>query len=150
VTPARFRVLQSVDTLGRKHQRGYTVPTAGAWTGPTLTAASADSTTATTSLSTSLRTGDYQIGLNAFDTEGFPAQISLYRDATFQLGYTHYFDAAQRLTYRVDRTAHAIDAPDVPGAPENGTVDQEQYSYDASSSAPLLTQLNTSLPPATC
>ena len=31
---------------------------------------------------------------NAFDVEGYPARIALYRDATFELGYTRTFDIA--------------------------------------------------------
>ncbi len=75
------RLLTMVDTLGRRRDRSYTVPTGGAWSGPSLTAASANGTASTTSLSGTLRSGDYQLGINAFDTEGFPAQITLYRDA---------------------------------------------------------------------
>ena len=109
------RLLAMVDTLGRSHGRSYSVPTAGAWTGPTLTRASADATTATTSLSTPLRDGDYQLGVNALQPDGMPARISLYRDATFALGFTHTFDETQRLMSRTDRAALSIDSTAILG-----------------------------------
>ncbi|MCA9591644.1 MAG: hypothetical protein KC657_40385, partial [Myxococcales bacterium] len=49
------RVLAMVDTLGRRHTRTYPVPTAGAWSGPGLTAASADATAAATALTAAMR-----------------------------------------------------------------------------------------------
>lgn len=131
------RLLSLVDRLGRRHDRSYTVPAAGTWSGPTLSAASANGTASTTSLSGSLRSGDYQIGVNAYDTEGFPAQISLYRDATFALGYTSYFDDAQRMTYRADRAGQAIDSALVPTSGALGSFSQELISYDGRTSAPL-------------
>jgi RHS repeat-associated protein len=131
------RVLTLINTLGRRHDRGYTVPTAGTFSGPTLTAGSANGTAPTTSLSGALRSGDYQIGVNAHNREGFPAQISLYRDATFALAYTSYFDDAGRRYYRNDRSSRAIDSADVPASPEAGPFSQERVDYDPSTSASL-------------
>jgi YD repeat-containing protein len=74
------RVASMVDTLGRSHGNLYTIPSSGAWTGPTLMAGSGDATASTTSLSTPLRAGDYQIGQNAYRIQGQPAAITLYRD----------------------------------------------------------------------
>jgi RHS repeat-associated protein len=133
------RVLSIVDKLGRAQGRSYAVPAAGAWSGPTLAAGSADGTASTTSLSGVLRSGDYQIGFNALDKEGFPAQISLYRDATFALGYTRYFDEGKRPYYRNDRSAKAIDSADVPRAAEAGPFLQERTVYETTTSAPLPT-----------
>ena len=52
--------------------------------------------------------GDYQIGLNAFDVEGYPARIALYRDATFGASAT-----------RVRSTSRAADEPLRPGEPRD-------------------------------
>lgn len=129
------RLLSIVDTLGRKHQRTFTVPSAGAWSGPTLTAGSADATAATTSLSTTLRSGDYQLGLNAYPTEGYPARISLYRDATFELAYDRAFDNAGRPLTRTERQGYPIDSTTpLPG----GTTPLEYYNWDPHTSQPLL------------
>ena len=125
------RLLSMVDTLGRKHQRSYTVPAAGAWSGPSLTAASASGAASSTSLAGALRSGDYQLGVNAYDTEGFPAQISLYRDATFALGFTSYFDDGKRLTYRADRTGRAIDSAVIPPSQEAGAFSQERTTSES-------------------
>lgn len=137
------RLLSIVDTLGRKHQRSYSVPTASGWAGPSLAAASADATSATTSLSGALRSGDYQIGVDAHDVEGFPAQIAFYRDATFALGYTSYFDKAGRPSYRADRTSRPIDSADVPASGDPGAVHQERFSYDGRTSAPVLESMES-------
>ena len=74
------RLLAMVDAAGRRHGRSYSVPTASGWQGPTLTAAGADGTIASTTLSTPLRDGDYQLGVNGLQTAGFPAQSSLYSE----------------------------------------------------------------------
>jgi len=103
-----------VEHRGRVHAQSYTVPASGAWTGPALMAGSADASASSTALTAALRSGDYQIGTNAQLTEGFGAQIALYRDATFELGFTRYFDTAKRLTKRKDRTGLAIDATTIP------------------------------------
>src|SRR4029079_17971583 len=90
------RVLAMVDTRGRKHGNVYAVPASGAWAGPTLMAGNADATDATTSLMGTLPSGDYQIGQNGYPVEGYPAVVSLYQDATFQLGFNRTFDVNKR------------------------------------------------------
>jgi len=135
------RLLAMVDTLGRSHGRSYSVPTAGAWTGPTLTRASADATSATASLSTPLRDGDYQLGVNALQPDGMPARISLYRDATFALGFTHTFDEAQRLMSRTDRASLAIDSTATLGPA--ASYWHELRGYDTNTSAPVLTSFQS-------
>lgn len=132
------RVLAMVDTLGRRHQSTYTVPAGGTWTGPTLKAGGADATAPTTSLTGTLRSGDYQIGHNAYQATGAPPAISLYRDATFALGFTHFFDAGNRPTRRTDRTSLAIDSATVsPGV--GGAIWDDQRSYEITSGLALLT-----------
>ena len=140
------RLLSQDDALGRKHQRSYTVPQSGAWAGPTLTAASADVNAAPIGLTDSLKAGDYQIGLNAYDEQGFPAKISFYRDATFALGYSHYFDSGMRLTQRVDRTAEAFGSATVPLPPGPGTVAKAQFAYEINSPESLV-RLEVNLSP---
>jgi RHS repeat-associated protein len=135
------RLLAMVDTLGRRHGRSYSVPTSGAWTGPTLTSGSAAATAATSTLTSSLRDGDYQIGVNALQPDGLPAQISLYRDATFALGYTHYFDNAERLIKRTDRTPLPIDSTTIPNAGGPGAISDLSRGYDLRTSAPLINSM---------
>jgi RHS repeat-associated protein len=132
------RLLATVDTMGRAHQRSYSVPVSGVWSGPTLTAASADGTAATTSLSSALRSGDYQIGFNAYPIDGFPAPISLYRDATVAISYQRAFDDMKRLTSRTDRVGVPIDSATLTGRNFVPTVDNELFSYDPHTNAPLI------------
>ena len=133
------RVASMVDTLGRSHANAYTVPASGAWTGPTLMAGSGDATASTTSLSTALRAGDYQIGQNAYPAYGQPAAITLYRDATFALGFTRQFDVHQRLLVRADRGAFAIDSAVVPTfSGTTGSFWQQQNSWNINTARPVL------------
>jgi RHS repeat-associated protein len=104
------RVLSMLDTLGRNHTNVYALPASGAWSGPTLMAGSADATSATTSLTGSLRNGDYQIGQNGYADQGYPALVSLYQDATFQLALSRQFDANRRMTLKKDRAGEPIDS----------------------------------------
>ncbi len=46
-----------------------------------------DNTPVTTDFTAALSNGQYQIGLNLFQQRGDPAQVSFYRDATFELSY---------------------------------------------------------------
>jgi RHS repeat-associated protein len=131
------RVASMVDTLGRSHGNLYTIPSSGAWTGPTLMAGSGDATASTTSLSTPLRAGDYQIGQNAYRIQGQPAAITLYRDATFQLGFTRRFDRNRRLTTRSDRAALAIDSAAVPSPVGTGAFWFEEKSWSVFTSRPV-------------
>ena len=132
------RVLAMVDTLGRRHTRTYPVPTAGAWSGPGLTAASADGTAAATSLTAAMRSGDYQIGKNAFDTEGHPARISLYRDATIDVSYAHAFDSAARLLNRVSRDGRPSSDPTFQPSLLPVGLANEVHSWNGFTATPLL------------
>jgi len=131
------RVLAMVDALGRNHASTYTVPASGAWTGPTLMAGGADGTAPTTSLTEALRSGDYQIGHNAYRPAGAPPAISLYRDATFALGFSHFFDEGNRLTFRRDRSDVAIDSTVIPTQSMEGAFWDEKLSYELNTSRPL-------------
>jgi RHS repeat-associated protein len=129
-----------IDTLGRHHGNTYTTPLSGAFTGPSLMAGSNDATPSTTTLTGSLRSGDYQIGRNAYPQFGGPAGVSLYRDATFQLAYTERFDAAfpPRLTQKADRTAFAFDSTATP--PHPGPSFDRLQVWWPSTSMPLLSR----------
>jgi RHS repeat-associated protein len=138
------RVASMVDTLGRHHDHLYTVPVAGAWTGPTLMAGSADATSSSSSLSAALRAGDYQIGQNAYPTHGDPAAITLYRDATFALGFTRLFDINDRMLIRADRSAFAIDSAVVPTfGGTTGNFWQQQNSWNTDTARPVLNAVRT-------
>jgi RHS repeat-associated protein len=132
------RVASMIDTLGRSHGNAYTVPTAGLWTGPTLMAGSGDATASTTSLSTALRAGDYQIGQNAYPAHGQPAGITLYRDATFALGFTRLFDVNQRLTARADRSTFAVDSTTMPGSFSTSPFWYQQNFWNTNTARPVL------------
>ncbi|MDB4933081.1 MAG: repeat protein, partial [Labilithrix sp.] len=134
------RVLAMVDTLGRRHAHAYSVPASGAWTGPTLMAGSGDATAAATSLTGTLRDGDYQIGHNAYQPAGASPAISLYRDATFQLGYAHVFDTGNRRTGRRDRVGLGF-ATTTGSA--TGTYSLEDTVYENATARPLAHLLGT-------
>ena len=132
------RITALLDVANRKHTRTYPTPTAGVLAGPALTTGSTDASAASTSLTTAPRNGDYQIGLNAFDVEGFPAQISLYRDATFELAYRQRFDSAYRLDQRRDRANRPIASIDVTSSNDDGTFDDHLITYEPETSAPVV------------
>ena len=104
------RIKTMLDTANRSHANTYAIPSSGSWTGPTLMAGGADATAPTTSLTGTLRSGDYQIGHNGYPQEGYPAAVSLYRDATFQLGYADNWDRFGRLRTELDRVGKPIDS----------------------------------------
>ncbi len=130
------RVKTMTDALSRRHDHAYTAPQSGVWAGPTLMAGSADGTASTTSLSGTLRDGDYQIGKNAYPSFGRPALISIYRDATFELAFTEQYDVAQRLTARNDRVGLAIDSTNDPLTV--GSFANESLNYHPSTTMPVL------------
>ena len=133
-----------VDAAGRKHANTYALPVAGQWSGPTLLAGAANATASSTSLTEALRDGDYQIGHNAYPVAGYPAQISLYRDATFQLGFTHFFDNAKRLEHRSDRTALPIAATSIDVEP--GPFWDDTRSWSPSTSGLFMNSLASAKP----
>ncbi len=103
------RALATLDALGRRRGLTYPVPTtnpaftdAGTLVGAALVAASPDATPASTSRGGTLRSGEYQVGKDDFDTEGYPARTELYRDATLTLALSRRFDNHGRLVERKD------------------------------------------------
>ncbi len=104
------RPVSVVDPHGRVGTYSYPVPSSGQWVGPAVYAGSPDGTLPPTALGAALRDGEYQVGANGYTPGGFPAQIQLYRDATFELSFGFYFDSYQRTVYRRDRTGLAIDS----------------------------------------
>jgi RHS repeat-associated protein len=134
------RVLAMVDTLGRTHASTYTVPAAGAWTGPSLVAGGVDAISPSTSLTGALRSGEYQIGHNAYQPAGASPSISLYRDSTFEIGYAHVFDSGNRVTNRKDRAGLGISSIAAGAA---GTFSFEDTAYDVNSARPFARLLGT-------
>src|SRR6185312_4815034 len=107
------RVSSILDALGRASARSYTKPNGGSMVGPTLTSASSTGTPPSTDIAAALNDGEYQIGENLYQAEGFPAQVSFYRDATFQLGYVKGWDDAKRMIGYRDRAALPISSTEV-------------------------------------
>ncbi len=133
------RLVSLIDTASRKHRRAYTAPTSGVWSGPTLTAGSPDGTAATGSLTDGLREGEYQVGLNGFDLDGYPARVSLYRDATFALGYYSSFDDAKRPLVQRDRSTVSFDSTTSPGSAPFRTL---SYGWNIQTTEPLATGIS--------
>jgi YD repeat-containing protein len=137
------RVSSMLDTLNRAHANTYALETAGSWVGPTLMTGSADATAATTTLPGTMRTGDYQIGHNVYQNAGYPAQVSLYQDATIQLGYTEYFDDAKRLQRREDRVGLTIDSTTIPTQSQLGSFRDEQFGFSIDTTLPVLRSMSS-------
>ncbi len=137
------RVTAMTDTLGRSHAHAYAIESSGVWSGPTLMSGSGDPTPPTVSLTAPLRSGDYQIGHNAYPNFGFPANISVYRDATFELGYTEYTDRVRRLAQRNDRVGLAIASAAIPNAGTNNTLRDEVFTYDGRTTAPVIASMTS-------
>ncbi|MBS2018036.1 MAG: hypothetical protein JST00_34505, partial [Deltaproteobacteria bacterium] len=108
------------------------------WTGPTLMSGSADASVATTSLTSPLRSGDYQIGHHAQPTSGYPAGVELYRDATFALALSRRFDQNRRMTLRADRVGEPFDSVRGSSVAATGGFWQNDRAYDLRTAAPLL------------
>jgi YD repeat-containing protein len=132
------RLTNVVDALNRSHGRSYPVPDRFKWNGPSLMAGSPDGTSAPKALNGHLRSGEYQIGENGYDSylanivtdqrrsRGFP-QVSFYRDATFELSYGHSWDDAGRLTHRDDRAGKPINETAFPGG--TGQYDNQHWGW---------------------
>jgi RHS repeat-associated protein len=140
------RILNVVDALGRAHARTYTVPQSGAWSGPTLSTGSVSGAPASTDFTAALNPGDYQIGRNLYQTLGYPAQVSFYRDATFQLAYVDQWDENRRLTSHRDRAAEPISSSDVLNLTSNFT--EQDILYSTSTSASVVTSVSSPSPPS--
>jgi len=132
------RATSVIDAFQRAHARAYPVETATQWVGPTLLSGSASSASPTTSLTATLNAGDYQIGTNGNDAYGVAGneyrsrgepQVSLYRDATFQLSYGLTWDQGPKVVERADRDSLPFSSP-VATDPTQGSFFQEQSGYD--------------------
>ena len=132
------RVSTIMDAIQRSHARAYPVQTATGWVGPTLLSGSASSTTPTISLTGTLNAGDYQIGTNGDDVYAVAGnedrsrsqpQVSLYRDATFQLSYGLVWDAKPNITQRTDRDSLPFSSPQA-SDPSQGQFFLEQTAYE--------------------
>ena len=140
------RVLGIVDGLGRTHARAYTVPASGVWSGPTLTSGSASATPASTSLTAALSVGDYQIGRNLYQTQGYPANISFYRDATFQLSFVDKWDDGMRPTLHRARDGEPVSSTDTTSA--TSSFVSEVTTYTPLNGSPIVTGLTSPRPPS--
>ncbi len=147
------RVLSIVDALGRARERAYTVPVqvntvppSSSWVGPTLTSGSASGTAASTDFTAALNVGDYQIGRNLYQSQGYPANVSFYRDATFQLSYADRWDDAKRLTARADRASLPVSSTALTGL--NSGFTAEDVTYSPYTSGPVVTGVDSPRPPS--
>lgn len=86
-----------------------------------------------------LRSGDYQIGLNGFRPHGYPALVSLYRDATFKLAHSHIVDAVGRPTNTNDRLDYPISSAAPPSNFYSGTAVVKQFGWSSRTEAPVMT-----------
>ena len=81
------RLSTATDALTRAYARIYPTPTTSGWSGPAVLSGSSTSTATTTDITAALANGQYQIGVNLFQQEGDPGQVTFYRDPTFQISY---------------------------------------------------------------
>ncbi len=134
------RPATTTDPASRVGTFAYPIPAASHWVGASLFAGSPDAQPAPTSLTATLRDGEYQIGLRDHKPGGYPAGVELYRDATFELSFGRRFDAYGRLTRKQDRAGLAID-----GGAEFGTGNWflQQLGYDGNTPLPVLSTMNT-------
>lgn len=129
------RLSAAADPLGRKLARAYPVPSSGVWTGASVLAGSPNTTAASTSMSASLADGQYQVGIARYQDKGNPAQLSFYRDATFELSYGMTWDRSRRLYQRRDRVGMPLTSGNVLPA-SNGGYDDWTNGYDIRTAAP--------------
>ena len=146
------RVLTIVDALGRAHARAYpvpvqvnSVPPSASWVGPSLTSGSASGTAASADFTAALNAGDYQIGHNLYQPQGYPANVSFYRDATFQLSYIDQWDDARRPTRHRDRAGEPVSSTDITNA--TSSFLDETTGYSPFTSAPVVEDTDSPRPP---
>jgi RHS repeat-associated protein len=132
------RLASATDAVSRSFARAYPVPSSGAWTGASVLAASPNATAAPTSLTAPLADGQYQIGIARFQDKGNPAQLSFYRDATFELSYGMTWDRSRRPYQRRDRSGMPLTTGNVlPPGP--GPFDDWTSTYDVRTAGPATT-----------
>jgi YD repeat-containing protein len=138
------RLTSILDAIERTHSRAYATPSSGAWSGQNLMSGSASTTSASTSLTSTLNPGDYQIGTNGYqllsstsNSTGWPA-IELYRDATFQLSFGRTFDIFDRTQSVQDRPSSQF-ASLTPQPTGSGTVvNNNSIVYVNGTTAPIV------------
>ena len=81
------RLSGAIDALQRSHTRAYPDQTSSGSSGTSIMSGGPDGAAVTTDFTAPLSSGQYQIGLNLFQQRGDPAQVSFYRDATFELSF---------------------------------------------------------------
>ena len=142
------RPITSTDTGSRPSGWSYPIPASGNWTGPSLFAGSPLGVPAETDINAPLASGQYQVGLNAHRAGGYPAQIELYRDATFELSFGRLFDDYERLLQRQDRTRLPVASPQPLTDPGLGPdpIADSTFTYDNKSPLALLASYNTNAP----
>ncbi|MES1178300.1 MAG: hypothetical protein ABUL62_28520, partial [Myxococcales bacterium] len=126
------------DPLGRVGTFSYSMPTAAAWSGPTLYAQSATSTPASVSLTATLADGQYQVGTNGARPGADLSHIVLYRDATFQSSQWLAMDELDRFNVETDRSSFgvAFDSP-VPGPAQSSTFAFPRNEFEDHSKSPF-------------
>ena len=72
-----------------------------------------------------------------------PAAITMYRDATFALGFTRIFDQNHRLSARADRSAFAIDSTAMPGFFTTAPFWYQQNVWNINTARPVLAYTQT-------
>ncbi len=89
------------------------------------------------------RDGEYQIGLREHRAGGYPAQVELYRDATFELSFGRFFDYYGRL----DEVRDRVGLPFASGSVA-ATGDHYKFnlSYNNNTPLPVLWMYETSKP----
>lgn len=131
------RAVSSIDALGRTHVQSYAKPSSGGWAGGTIFAGSASGAPPSTALTSALNNGDYQIGISSYDSygtnrsRGLPI-VSVYRDATFELGYDERYESwgGRRPIYERDRAGLSISSTtDLNGAGQYVDL-QSVYNVD--------------------
>lgn len=133
------RLAGAQDALNRKYTRAYPTPAGGLWTGASVLAGSSNLTPAPTDLTAPLADGQYQIGIARYQGAGNPAELSFYRDATFELSYGMSWDRANRLTRRADRGLTPITTGTSLPAGAGG-FDDQTFSYDIRTSGAATTR----------
>ncbi|HET8763274.1 MAG TPA: hypothetical protein VFM12_07640, partial [Gemmatimonadales bacterium] len=131
------------DTAGRLGVYAYPTPVSPAWTGPLLYAGSADSSPAPTDLTAALAPGQYQVGYNALPSGDGPAQIELYRDATFAVSYGNRVDRMLRVQRRQDRSALPISSSTVFGPSSTVPFLDQLYGYNTQTERPIVASIES-------
>lgn len=132
------RQATATDPLGRVGSFSYSLPTATAWSGPTLYAQSPTDTPAPVSLTATLADGQYQVGTNGIRPGADRSHVVLYRDATFQSSQWLAMDELDRLKVETDRSSFGVpfDSP-VPGPSQDANFAFPRNEFEDHSKSPF-------------